>query len=73
MDRSDALHSLIMTCSASEMTAVMDATLARMHQLYPDDEVVYLILPCSNDQERHRIIDAAASLMKQFKRNPHWK
>ena len=70
-DRSDEIRSLIMTCSAAEINAVIDATISRTYELFPNDEVVYLSLPCYDDTERNRIIDLAASMMKRFKRNPN--
>lgn len=70
-DRSAELRALIMTCSAAEISAVIDATISRTYQLFPNDEVVYFSLPCYNDTERDRIIDLVASMLKKFKRNPN--
>ena len=72
-DYSDMLCKMIMSCSSHEITDIMDAAVERMHQLFPSNEVVYLILPCDNEEERNRIIDSASSMMKRFKRNSDTK
>ena len=58
----DAIKRFVESADPQELNEIVFAVLERFHQLYTDEEVVFLSLPKHNREERQRIIRSVLTI-----------